>query len=58
MNAWLLFRTAQLKVMQRENPNGLRKSQGELSKIIAEMWKNCDPEVRPLPRIVLRSSLG
>lgn len=46
MNAWLLFRTAQLKVMQRENPNGLRKSQGELSKIIAEMWKNCDPEIR------------
>ncbi|KWU45102.1 hypothetical protein RHOSPDRAFT_25376 [Rhodotorula sp. JG-1b] len=46
MNAWLLFRTAQLKVLQRENPNGLRKSQGELSKMIAEMWKNCDPEIR------------
>ena len=52
MNAWLLFRTAQLKVLQRENPNGLRKSQGELSKMIAEMWKNCDPEVRSLCRII------
>lgn len=46
MNAWLLFRTAQLKVLQRENPDGLRESQGELSKLIAEMWKNCDHEVR------------
>ena len=46
MNAWLLFRTAQLKAMQRENPDGLRKSQGELSKMIAELWRNCDPEVR------------
>ncbi|KAG0661080.1 Bromodomain-containing protein 4 [Rhodotorula mucilaginosa] len=46
MNAWLLFRTAQLKVLQRENPDGLRKSQGELSKLIAEMWKNCDHEIR------------
>ncbi|GAA5988733.1 hypothetical protein JCM10908_006144 [Rhodotorula pacifica] len=46
MNAWLLFRTAQLKLLQKENPDGLRKSQGELSKMIAEMWRNCDPEVR------------
>ncbi|GAA5987363.1 hypothetical protein JCM11641_006944 [Rhodosporidiobolus odoratus] len=45
MNAWLLFRTAQLRQIQEDNP-GMRKSQGELSKIISEMWKNCDPEVR------------
>ncbi|GAA5826069.1 hypothetical protein JCM11251_000114 [Rhodosporidiobolus azoricus] len=45
MNAWLLFRTAQLKQIQDDNP-GLRKSQGELSKIISQMWKTCDPEVR------------
>ncbi|GAA5911247.1 hypothetical protein JCM6882_004075 [Rhodosporidiobolus microsporus] len=45
MNAWLLFRTAQLKQIQEDNP-GLRKSQGELSKIISSMWKTCDPEVR------------
>ncbi|GAA6033127.1 hypothetical protein JCM8097_002956 [Rhodosporidiobolus ruineniae] len=45
MNAWLLFRTAQLRQIQEDNP-GMRKSQGELSKIISEMWKTCDPEVR------------
>ncbi|BGP34377.1 hypothetical protein JCM10296v2_006196 [Rhodotorula toruloides] len=32
MNAWLLFRTAQLRQMQEDDP-GLRKSQGELSKL-------------------------
>lgn len=46
MNAWLLFRTAQLKLMQHESPEGLRKSQGELSKLIAEKWRNVDAEVR------------
>ncbi|GAA5865609.1 hypothetical protein JCM3774_002068 [Rhodotorula dairenensis] len=46
MNAWLLFRTEQLKLLQSENPDGARKSQGELSKIIAETWRNCDPGVR------------
>ncbi|BGP13473.1 hypothetical protein JCM10213v2_001393 [Rhodosporidiobolus nylandii] len=45
MNAWLLFRTAQLRQIQEDNP-GMRKSQGELSKIISEMWKKCDGEVR------------
>ncbi|TNY17402.1 hypothetical protein DMC30DRAFT_120993 [Rhodotorula diobovata] len=45
MNAWLLFRTAQLRQMQEDNP-GLRKSQGELSKLIAEMWKTVSPEVK------------
>ncbi|GAA6011334.1 hypothetical protein JCM10207_008304 [Rhodosporidiobolus poonsookiae] len=45
MNAWLLFRTAQLKQIQADNP-GIKKSQGELSKIISEMWKSCDPEIR------------
>ncbi|BGP57589.1 hypothetical protein JCM8202v2_005233 [Rhodotorula sphaerocarpa] len=46
MNAWLLFRTAQLKLMQHESPEGLRKSQGELSKLIAEKWRNVDAETR------------
>lgn len=32
MNAWLIFRTAQLRQMQEDDP-GLRKSQGELSKV-------------------------
>ncbi|BGP42503.1 hypothetical protein JCM10450v2_006602 [Rhodotorula kratochvilovae] len=45
MNAWLLFRTAQLRQMQEVNP-GLRKSQGELSKIISEMWKTVSPELK------------
>ncbi|GAA5836374.1 hypothetical protein JCM9279_000368 [Rhodotorula babjevae] len=45
MNAWLLFRTAQLRQMQEDNP-GLRKSQGELSKLISEMWKSVSPEVK------------
>ncbi|GAA5865302.1 hypothetical protein JCM8547_005050 [Rhodosporidiobolus lusitaniae] len=44
-NCWLLFRNAQLKQLHEDNP-GMRKSQGELSKIISEMWKTCDPEVR------------
>ncbi|GAA5938854.1 hypothetical protein JCM3775_003146 [Rhodotorula graminis] len=45
MNAWLLFRTAQLRQIQEDNP-GLRKSQGELSKLISEMWKSVSPEVK------------
>ncbi|BGO94210.1 hypothetical protein NBRC10512_006844 [Rhodotorula toruloides] len=45
MNAWLIFRTAQLRQMQEDDP-GLRKSQGELSKIISEMWRGADPELK------------
>ncbi|GJN93379.1 hypothetical protein Rhopal_006433-T1 [Rhodotorula paludigena] len=45
MNAWLLFRTAQLRQMQHDQPD-MRKSQGELSKIISEMWRNADPDVK------------
>ncbi|GAA6062714.1 hypothetical protein JCM10212_002265 [Sporobolomyces blumeae] len=45
MNAWLLFRTAQVKRLAEENP-GVRRSQGELSKIIAEMWRTADAETR------------
>ncbi|GAA6008929.1 HMG-box domain-containing protein [Rhodotorula paludigena] len=45
MNAWLLFRTSQLRQMQHDQPD-MRKSQGELSKIISEMWRNADPDVK------------
>ncbi|GAA5882196.1 hypothetical protein JCM1840_000745 [Sporobolomyces johnsonii] len=44
-NAWLLFRIAQLRQIQDNNP-GMRRSQGEMSKIIAEMWRNADPETK------------
>lgn len=46
MNAWLIFRTAQLKLLKEEDPHGPRKSQGEMSKIIAKRWRTVDSEVR------------
>ncbi|GAA5836610.1 hypothetical protein JCM3766R1_006969 [Sporobolomyces carnicolor] len=45
MNAWLLFRNAQVKQLQNENPTE-RKAQGQLSKIIAELWKAASPETK------------
>ncbi|GAA5994188.1 hypothetical protein JCM5350_002180 [Sporobolomyces pararoseus] len=45
MNAWLLFRNAQVKQLQSENPDE-RRAQGQLSKIIAELWKSASPETK------------
>lgn len=45
MNAWLLFRNAQVKELQSQNPED-RKAQGQLSKIIAELWKAATPETK------------
>ncbi|GAA5946368.1 hypothetical protein JCM3765_000217 [Sporobolomyces pararoseus] len=45
MNAWLLFRNAQVKQLQNENPDE-RRAQGQLSKIIAELWKAASPETK------------
>ncbi|GAA5936229.1 uncharacterized protein JCM15063_002750 [Sporobolomyces koalae] len=45
MNAWLLFRTAQVKRLQDANP-AERRAQGQLSKVIAELWKSAPPETK------------
>ncbi|GAA6009365.1 hypothetical protein JCM11491_004294 [Sporobolomyces phaffii] len=45
MNAWLLFRTAQVKHFQNQNPDE-RRAQGQLSKVIAEMWRAAPVETR------------
>ncbi|ORY54748.1 hypothetical protein BCR35DRAFT_355851 [Leucosporidium creatinivorum] len=49
MNAWLLFRTAKVRELKSEEPDQrMSKQQGELSKIIAEMWRNEDPATKQI----------
>ena len=57
MNAWLLFRTAQLRQMQEDNP-GLRKSQGELSKVRAPplLLLSLAPRFEPLDAVAANRS--
>ncbi|GAA5868864.1 hypothetical protein JCM16303_000287 [Sporobolomyces ruberrimus] len=45
MNAWLLFRNAQVKHLQDQNPDE-RRAQGQLSKIIAGLWKSAPVETK------------
>jgi len=46
-NAWILYRSAKMKVLKEPQTSGQpRRTQADISKLIAEMWKNETPEVR------------
>ena len=46
-NAWILYRSAKMKVLKDPQSSGQpRRTQADISKLIAEMWKNETPEVR------------
>jgi hypothetical protein len=46
-NAWILYRSAKMKVLKEPHTSGQpRRTQADISKLIAEMWKNETPEMR------------
>jgi hypothetical protein len=46
-NAWILYRSAKMKVLKEPQTSGQpRRTQADISKLIAEMWKNETPGVR------------
>ncbi|KAG8799115.1 hypothetical protein FRC17_007222, partial [Serendipita sp. 399] len=45
-NAWILYRSHKMKDLTPTEPGAPRRPQADISKLIAEMWKNETPEVR------------
>lgn len=45
MNSWLLFRAQKVRDFKAADPN-FRAPQGEVSKMISELWKNATPQIR------------
>ncbi|KAA1468975.1 hypothetical protein DENSPDRAFT_551397 [Dentipellis sp. KUC8613] len=45
-NAWILYRSAMIKTLTPPPPGARRRTQGEISRILAPMWASATPEVR------------
>lgn len=45
-NAWILYRSDKMKILKPTEPSAPRRTQADISKLIAEMWKNEREEVK------------
>ena len=45
-NAWILYRSDKMKVLKPTEPSAPRRTQADISKLIAEMWKNETEDVK------------
>jgi len=45
-NAWILYRSHKMKNLKPTEPSAPRRTQADISKLIAEMWKNETEEVK------------
>ena len=45
-NAWILYRSDKMKILKPTEPSAPRRTQADISKLIAEMWRNETEEVK------------
>ena len=45
-NAWILYRSDKMKILKPTEPSAPRRTQADVSKLIAEMWRNETEEVK------------
>ncbi|KAG1745521.1 uncharacterized protein EDB91DRAFT_1246401 [Suillus paluster] len=45
-NAWILYRSDKVKFLAQNQPEGQRRAQADVSKLVAEMWRNEKREVK------------
>lgn len=45
-NAWILYRSDKMKILKPTEPSAPRRTQADISKLIAEMWRNETEEIK------------